>query len=252
MSGLKPPAAGVDFLAVEETSVRPANEYGVRRNDTRGNWHVVRSVTIAALAGFIAFLLAGNLAILGAMWWARSTTDNPVAPAVREVSNFEAVDERVWRGAAPSKAGYRSLAAHGVTTVVDLRAEDDLHVDNAMLSELGIRRVHIPIRDGQTPSAEEMNRFLSAATASPGNVFVHCGAGVGRTGTMAAAYLVATGQADAREALRRNLSIGPPSLEQVAFVASMDGDGARRPNTAVTALSRTLDAPRRIWSVLNS
>ncbi|MFF4584627.1 hypothetical protein [Streptomyces sp. NPDC001388] len=31
---------------------------------------------------------------------------------------------RLWRGAAPSPAGYRALAGLGFTTVIDLRAED--------------------------------------------------------------------------------------------------------------------------------
>ncbi|WP_406215152.1 hypothetical protein [Streptomyces canus] len=44
-------------------------------------------------------------------------------------------------------------------------------------------------------------------------MFVHCGAGVGRTGTMAAAYLVKTGEQSS--AVRRNLAVGPPSIEQI-------------------------------------
>lgn len=64
---------------------------------------------------------------------------------------------------------------------------------------------------------------------------------------MAAAYLVATGQAAAGEALRRNLTVGPPSLEQVAFAARLDGGEPARPPALVVAVSRALDAPRRIW-----
>ena len=82
---------------------------------------------------------------------------------------------------------------------------------------------------------------------SPGKVFVHCGAGVGRTGSMVASYLVATGKASPREALEKNLAVGPPSLEQVSYVARLDGD-FDRPNPGLVAVSRFLDAPRRIWS----
>ena len=87
-------------------------------------------------------------------------------------------------------------------------------------------------------------------------MYVHCGAGVGRTGVMAAAYLVSSGQADGWSAMRKNLEIGPPSLEQLAFAASLDADDLStdgsldRPGPLVVALSRTLDAPRRIWHSL--
>jgi hypothetical protein len=136
-----------------------------------------------------------------------------------------------------------------VTTVVDLRAEEDIAHDQAYGRRVGLRVVAMPIRDGQLPSATQIAQFVNLVDASEGTVFVHCGAGVGRTGAMAAAYLVATGQASRSEALRRNLSVGPPSLEQIWFAATVDGD-ADRPPAVVVAASRVLDAPRRILSVI--
>jgi protein tyrosine phosphatase (PTP) superfamily phosphohydrolase (DUF442 family) len=200
------------------------------------------------LVGFVALMVFGNLAIAGVSAWARRTTPVLPGPQVVGVKNFRVVDGHVWRGAAPSARGYESLAAAGVRTVVDLRAEPDLNVDEELLGRLGLERVAIPLRDGQTPSPAEIERFLSTVTSSAGPVFVHCGAGVGRTGTMVAAYLVATGETDEWTAMRRNLSVGPPSLEQLAFVAGLDDDD--RPGPAVVAVSRVLDAPRRLWARL--
>jgi len=77
---------------------------------------------------------------------------------------------------------------------------------------------------------------------------VHCGAGVGRTGAMVGAYQVAMGELSGADALRRNLAVGPPSLEQILFVGRMDEDRLEKPGAILTAVSRVLDAPRRIWS----
>ena len=202
------------------------------------------------IVGFVAFLIIGNALILAAHGYARNnaaTTVVDVPADVAAIRNFEVVDGTLWRGGAPSEADYRALAAAGVTTVVDLRAEHGLRIPHDLLDELGITHVAIPIRDGQTPTTAQVGRFLDAVDASTGPVYLHCGAGVGRTGTMAAAYSVSRG-GNGLDAMRANLVVGPPSLEQLAFAASLDaGEPANRPNAAVVAVSRTLDAPRRIW-----
>ncbi len=208
----------------------------------------VSTVALKAVAGMIGFLLVGNLAILAASLWAQETTPTVAPETFPGVENLQVVDDRLWRGAAPTTEGYRALAAAGTTTVVDLRAEEGLEDDVRAVSELGMKLVRLPVRDGQVPSPDKIDAFL-AATSEPGSkVFVHCGAGVGRTGAMVGAYLVANGESDGPAALRRNLAVGPPSLEQVAFVARLDGHQLERPNPVVTGVSRVLDAPRRLWS----
>jgi protein tyrosine phosphatase (PTP) superfamily phosphohydrolase (DUF442 family) len=203
--------------------------------------------------GALAILAVGNIGILAASLIARSTAPAAVVevPAgVAALHNFEAIDGTLWRGGAPGRDGYRALAAAGVTTIVDLRAEEDIEVPQALLDELGLTLAAIPIRDGQTPTTEQVQRFFDAVDASEGPVYLHCGAGVGRTGTMTAAYRVARG-GRGWDAMRLNLAVGPPSLEQLAFAASLDlGEIPKRPNVALVALSRTFDAPRRIWKVI--
>lgn len=211
----------------------------------------VRGFTITAVVGLVAFLALGNLAIFSAMVWAKTTASAQTVAAPPGVMNFQVVDDHVWRGSHPKEPAFKSLAKRGVTTIVDLRAEEGLHVDEALLDRLGVERFNIPLRDGQVPTEAQVEQFLSIIESSKGKVYVHCMAGVGRTGAMVAAYLVATGQETPAGALRRNLSVGPPSLEQLAFVAELTPTEADRPNPIVTGLSRVLDAPRRIWSNIN-
>ena len=201
------------------------------------------------MAGVVAFLVVGNLAILAASFWARGTTTDVKPPATIEgIENLRAVDDKVWRGAAPTTEGYRNLARSGVTTVVDLRAEEGIEGDIRSVTDLGMKMVRIPMRDGQVPSTDEVEAFLDATGQAPGTVFVHCGAGVGRTGAMVGAYLVNQRDLSGRAALRQNLAVGPPSLEQIAFVAKMGNDLPEKPGALLTAVSRALDAPRRMWS----
>jgi protein tyrosine phosphatase (PTP) superfamily phosphohydrolase (DUF442 family) len=195
----------------------------------------------------VGLVIAGNLAILGASAWAKKTTSPVVVPELAGVKNLEAVDAKLLRGAAPSEEGYRALAAEGVTVVVDLRAEQGAEADAELVRSLGMRAVQLPVRDGQVPSTAEVREFLRVTGEAEGLVFVHCGAGVGRTGAMVGAYLVSTGQLNGRGAVRRNLRVGAPSLEQVTFVASMRADNLGDPPLAVTAFSRLIDAPRRIY-----
>jgi hypothetical protein len=203
----------------------------------------MRNVALAV----ILFIVAGNVLILGANVLARMSYDDVNIPELPGIANLEGVDDHLWRGAAPTDRGYRALARHGVRTVVDLRSDDEFTADAAALKKLNIDLVRIPLRDGQAPTTAEVQRFLRVVRRTDGRAFVNCGAGVGRTGTMAAAYLVATGKTGSMEALGRNLAVGPPSLEQVAFVAGLSGGEADKPPAAITLMSRIIDGPRRAW-----
>lgn len=208
--------------------------------------------------GIPAFLGLGNLAVLGAHEANDKFEDDRVnfpqkfdGKRPDSIHNFRAVDSKVWRGSAPDKAGYEWLADNGVATIIDLRThEATSKVDQEKLKEQGLNYVNIPIRDGQTPTAEQVQEMIKAVETSDGRVYVHCQAGVGRTGSMLASYLVSTGQENGWSALQRNLAVGPPSVEQMWFAAGLAKDSINQPPDVVSKFSRILDGPRRIWSTV--
>jgi hypothetical protein len=209
----------------------------------RGILRVVRTALIILVLG----LVLGNVIITGA-WKLQAHRADPVTLTVAGLPNLHVVDGHVWRSGAPAANAYDDLADAGVTAIVDLRAEEDVHVDARALDRMGITYTRLAIRDGQTPTHAQVATFLATVRGNgDGITLVHCGAGVGRTGAMVAAYLVASGEATGRGAMQRNLAIGPPSLEQLAFAARLDS-GVGHPPALVTAVSRVLDAPRRLWS----
>lgn len=189
----------------------------------------------------VAAIAAGNLAIVVRWQAARRRLASGPPPGVRDISNLHVVDDILWRGGAPNAEGYRMLAAAGVSTVVDLRAEDVAPPPQGIPIEV----VRFPIRDGQPPSPSQEEQILAVIGSAEPPVFVHCAAGVGRTGSVVGAYLVSR-DASTEEALDGMLGVGPPSLEQISYVAGLAT--GRRPGLLVTATSRILDAPRRTLS----
>src|SRR4051812_16762470 len=81
-----------------------------------------RRTAIAVLVGFALFVAGGNLTIAAA--WKLESLSSSSSSIHLPITNFEVVDSKLWRGAAPDGRGYRELARHGVRTIVDLRAED--------------------------------------------------------------------------------------------------------------------------------
>ena len=104
------------------------------------------------------------------------------------------------------------LREQGIEVLLSL-TEDRPRRDWA--DDAGLLVFHEPLEDMEAPTQEQLDRCVSAViramTLNKG-VAVHCGAGLGRTGVVLAAYFVARG-ATAQNAIARVRRLRPGSIE---------------------------------------
>jgi len=140
-------------------------------------------------------------------------------PAITGVPllRYSQITPHLYVGPQYRKPGLKHLQKHGIHAVVNMRIEhDDRKHDLAPDFYC-----HLPTIDDQAPSLEHLQQgveFISDAIASGQKVYIHCGAGVGRAPTMAAAYLISTGQnlhtaIQTIKKVRPFIYIMPPQME---------------------------------------
>ncbi len=135
-----------------------------------------------------------------------SWIDKPLLAALARPSSPE---EMTW------------LRSQGIELLISL-TEDRPRRD--WVEQANLLVFHEPLEDMEAPSQDQLDRCVSAierATARNMGVAVHCGAGLGRTGTVLAAYLVAKGQS-AAAAIARVRRLRPGSIETDDQVAAVE------------------------------
>jgi hypothetical protein len=123
------------------------------------------------------------------------------------------------------------LYAAGVRSVVSLL---NIPSDASVYESAGVAFLCLPVPDGGAPTfeqADEFVRFVRVQRAALQPVAVHCEAGIGRTGTLLAAYLIAEGES-AQGAIEKVRAVEKRAIESPRQVFFLEEYAKRRPPSA--------------------
>lgn len=144
-----------------------------------------------------------------------------------------------------------SLHEQGIRAIVTLTEKPlttQHEVTPELLARLQITALHVPVVDQHPPDAQQVTQvqeFIDQMQQMGKPVFVHCAAGIGRTGTMLHAYYLAKGLSleDAKQKVkmgRRSSAFLMLTASQQAFLQQMAGETVTRKNISLFPTTRFL------------
>jgi atypical dual specificity phosphatase len=120
----------------------------------------------------------------------------------------------------------RWLRRNGIDVLISLT---ETPLPRHWLNDAGILAVSVPVADMSPPSERQLDHVLATirkANASGMGVAIHCAAGLGRTGTVLAAYFVSGGMS-ARDAILKVRDLRPGSVETAEQERAVEHYAAR-------------------------
>ena len=136
------------------------------------------------------------------------------AKLLNKPANFSWVDSNIAASAVPDGSKHlKWLKQQGIDAILCL-VEKPINKEEA--TRFGIEYIHIPMKDHQPPSVEDLIRAvqqIQRVTAEGKKILIHCAAGMGRTGTVLAAYLIMSRGMKVSEALSYIRKLRPGSVE---------------------------------------
>lgn len=156
---------------------------------------IIRGCAACALTVAVTVLSAEAQSIVG-----KDKTGPVPDPVSQDITGmfqakFATVGDDMFIGGQPTEKALRDLKAKGVTTVVNLRMPEEMAQvgfdEAALVKELGMRYVHIPMRgSAENPyGPKQLDAFAAAMSSADGKVLLHCTV-AWRASHMWAAYLI--------------------------------------------------------------
>jgi tyrosine-protein phosphatase SIW14 len=220
------------------------------------------------------FLLAILILFFAPHSRAQKDSAQPMTPSVMSsaygdkikipgVPNPGKINDYLYRGAQPNAQGLQELKKLGITTIVDLRAEDrgKANWEKKEAERLGMHFVHIPIAGFAAPTNEEVVQFLllvrsntpqaggqavTLPNGQPQKIFVHCLLGEDRTGVFIATYRMSMQKWPVEQAMREMNSFGFNAFWHPAMKAFVRDFPARLNSAPALAALQDSKAPTQI------
>lgn len=107
------------------------------------------------------------------------------------------------------------LKEQGILALVRMAEKNRSRINSSQVEHIGLLDCHEPVPDFTAPKQEQISRmiaFITEAFSKERPVGVSCGAGLGRTGTILACYLISQGLGQ-EAAIREVRSKRPGSIE---------------------------------------
>jgi len=124
------------------------------------------------------------------------------------IREYSEISPQLFIGGQHRKRGWPILQSWGITAVLNLRSK----FDDKKAGIAPERYLHLSTKDGTHPTLDRLREgvaFMKEEIDRGGAVYVHCEAGVGRSATMIAAYLIDVGEMTPTQAWAKIRSIRP-------------------------------------------